>query len=72
MESQPKKIREYTKSDGSRPFTQWLDGLRDRVVITDLLVRVCANSRSIMVRVIEFILGKLALWWCGGAVAVWW
>jgi len=30
MESQPKKIREYPRDDGSRPFSKWLDGLRDR------------------------------------------
>ncbi len=30
MESQPKKIREYNRDDGSRPFSKWLDGLRDR------------------------------------------
>jgi len=30
MESQPKKIREYNRDDGSRLFSKWLDGLRDR------------------------------------------
>jgi len=39
MESQPKKIREYTKSDGSRPFTQWFDGLRDRVAQAKIAAR---------------------------------
>ena len=39
MESQPKKIREYTRSDGSRPFTQWLDGLRDRVAQDKIAAR---------------------------------
>jgi putative addiction module killer protein len=39
MESQPKEIREYTRSDGSRPFTQWLDGLRDRVAQDKIAAR---------------------------------
>lgn len=39
MESQPKKIREYTRSDGSSPFAQWLDGLRDRVAQDKIAAR---------------------------------
>lgn len=30
MEAQPREIRSYVTADGSIPFSEWLDSLRDR------------------------------------------
>lgn len=32
MEVKPREIRRYTTAEGRRPFTEWLDALRDRNV----------------------------------------
>ncbi|MEG4941507.1 type II toxin-antitoxin system RelE/ParE family toxin [Microcoleus sp. F4-D5] len=32
MEVQPREIRRYTTPEGTAPFTEWLDSLRDRNV----------------------------------------
>ncbi len=47
MEAQPREIRNYRKADGTRPFAEWLDSLRDitaKVKIEKRLLRVAIGN----------------------------
>ncbi|WP_333064006.1 MULTISPECIES: hypothetical protein [unclassified Microcoleus] len=39
MQVQPREIRRYTTAEGTTPFTEWLDALRDRNVIVRIKSR---------------------------------